>query len=95
MIRDCPINVLNKVTHAHLIELSMINFNIILSMDWLHKCYATIDYRNKVVRFHLPNELELKWEGRGSNPTRQIVSNLKANKMLSNGLGAYENLSYE
>ena len=48
-----------------------------------------------VVRFQLPKELELKWEGRGSNPTSQIVSNLKDNKMLSMGLGADEKISYK
>ena len=63
-------------------------------MDFLHKCYAIIDYRNKVVRFQFPNELELIWKGRGS-PKSQIVSNLKANKMLSKGLGVNENLSYK
>ena len=51
-------------------------------MDWLHKCHATMDCRNKVVRFQLLNELELEWKGRGSNPISQISSNLKANKML-------------
>ena len=64
-------------------------------MDWLYECYATIDYRNRVVRFQFPNEFELRWKGCGSNPTIQIVSNLKANKMLSKGLGVDENLSYE
>ena len=64
-------------------------------MDLLHKCYGTIDYRNRVVRFQFPNEFELRWKGCGSNPTIQIVSNLKANKMLSKGLGVDENLSYK
>lgn len=41
---DCPINVLNKVTHVDLIELTMFDFDIILGMDWLHKFYATIDH---------------------------------------------------
>ena len=31
--RDCPITVLNKVTHVHLIELTMIDFDIILTID--------------------------------------------------------------
>ena len=48
-----------------------------------------------VVRFQFPNKLELEFEGRSSNPTGQITSNLKANTMLSKGLGADENLSYE
>ena len=64
-------------------------------MDCLHKCYSTIDCRYRVMRFQFQNELELTWEGRGSNPTSQIVSNLKPNKMLSKGLGTDENLSYK
>ena len=63
----------------------MLDLDIILGMDWLHKFYATIDCRNRVVSFQFPNELELEWEGRESNPTRQIVSNLKAKKMLAKG----------
>ena len=54
-------------------------------MDLLVKCYAIIDYRNRVVRFQFPNKLQLEWEGRSSNPTGQIVSHLKDNKMLSKG----------
>ena len=63
----------------------MFDFDIILDMDWLHKCYSTIDCRNRVVRFQFPNQLELEWEGYSSNPSGQIVSHLKANKMLSKG----------
>ena len=63
-------------------------------MDWLHT-YTTIHHQKRVVRFQLPNELELKWEGRGSNQTRNVLFDLKANKILSKGLGADENRSYE
>ena len=54
-------------------------------MDRLYKCYATVDYRNGVVRFQFPNDLQLEWEGRSSNPIGQIVFHLKANKMLFKG----------
>ena len=77
--------IIDRVTYADLIELTMLDFDIILGIDWLHKCYATIDCRNRVVRFQFPNELEQKWEGCSSNKTGQIVSHLKANKMLSKG----------
>ena len=69
----------------------MLDFYIILGMGWLHNWYATIDYRNMVGRLQLPNKLEFKCEGCGSNQIIQIVSNLKVNKMLFKGLGAYEN----
>lgn len=69
----------------------MLEFDIILGMNCLHEFYATIDYRNMVGRLQLPNKLEFKCEGCGSNQIIQIVSNLKVNKMLFKGLGAYEN----
>ena len=47
--RDCPIIVLDRVTYTYLIELTILDFDIILGMDWLHKLYATIDCRNKIV----------------------------------------------
>ena len=37
----------------------------------------------------------MRWKGRGLNQTSQIVSILKANKMLSKGLGVNENLYYK
>ena len=31
------------------------------------------------------NELEMEWEGRGSNPVGQIVSYLKSNNLIAKG----------
>ncbi|XP_069147994.1 uncharacterized protein [Solanum lycopersicum] len=33
--KNCPIKVLDMVTHADLVELAMLDFDIILGMDWL------------------------------------------------------------
>ena len=49
-------------------------------------CYATIDYQTRVVRFQLQNEIGYKWAGRGSIQQSHTISDLKANKMLYNGL---------
>lgn len=54
--RDCPIMNLDRVTYADQIELTMLNFDIILGLDCLHKCYATIDYRNRVIRCQFHNK---------------------------------------
>ena len=63
----------------------MHDFDIILGMDWLHSHYAFLDSRSRVVRFCIPNEEELVWEG--YNPTRPnpLISNLKAHKMMFKG----------
>uniref|UniRef100_UPI003393DB11 hypothetical protein n=1 Tax=Acinetobacter baumannii TaxID=470 RepID=UPI003393DB11 len=46
-----------------------------LGMDFIHKCYATIDYQTRVVRFPLPNEIGYKWAGRGLIKQSHIISN--------------------
>ena len=42
----------------------MLDFDVILGMDWLHACFASIDCRNRGVKFNFPNEpvVELKGE---------------------------------
>ncbi|WP_353805583.1 hypothetical protein, partial [Acinetobacter baumannii] len=57
--KDCPIVVCGKTMCAHLVELSMHDFDVILGIDWLHSCYACMDCHSRVVRFHFPNEIEL------------------------------------
>lgn len=49
--RNYPITVSQKVTSVDLVELEMINFDAILSVDWLHSCYALVDCRIRVVHF--------------------------------------------
>ena len=63
----------------------MLDFDIILGMDWLYKCYSTINFRKRVVRFQFPNELEREREGHGSSPVGQIISHLEAKNMIAKG----------
>ncbi|XP_015068659.1 uncharacterized protein LOC107013199 [Solanum pennellii] len=62
--------------------LSFVTSLVAIKFDLLPKI-SHEPFLNRVVRFHFPNELKLEWDGGGSNPKSQIVSNLKANKMLS------------
>ena len=41
--RDCPVYINHKNTMADLKELDMVYFDVILSMDYIHACYASID----------------------------------------------------
>ncbi|WMV24604.1 hypothetical protein MTR67_017989 [Solanum verrucosum] len=58
--RRCPISLSHRVTLIDLVELDMIDFDVILGMDWLHSSYAFIDCRTRVVKFQFPNELVLE-----------------------------------
>ena len=46
----------NRVSYVNQVELNMLDFDIILGMDWLHVCFVSIECRTKVVRFNFPNE---------------------------------------
>ena len=61
--KNCAIKVLIIVIRADLVELAILHFDIILGIDWVHKCYATIDYRNTVVRLHFHKKY--RWNGKG------------------------------
>ena len=57
--KDYPIVVSGKTMFVDSVELPMHDFDVILGMDWLHRCYACLDCHSKVVTFHFPNEEKL------------------------------------
>ncbi|KAH0784217.1 hypothetical protein KY290_003815 [Solanum tuberosum] len=68
VFRNCPVIVSHKVTVADLVELQMVDFDVILGMDWLHSCYASVDCRTRIVHFQFPNKLILEWKGSSLAP---------------------------
>ena len=66
--KNYPIMLPNRVSHADIVELDMIDFDIILRMDLLHACFASIDCRTRVVKFNIPNDPILEWKGGNSIP---------------------------
>ncbi|KAH0700890.1 hypothetical protein KY284_015105 [Solanum tuberosum] len=83
--RNCIVTVCDRDTLADLIELEIVDFDVIMGMDWLAFCYATVDCRTKMLHFHFPKEAVLEWKGNIGTPRGKFISYLKAKKMMFKG----------
>ena len=55
---SCPVLVKGRELVVCLVLLDMIDFKVILGMEWLAQHYATLDCREKEVIFRIPNDVE-------------------------------------
>ena len=62
----------------------MVEFYVILGMDGLHSCHASVDYRTRIVDFQFPDEPIIEWKGSSLGPMGQFISYLKAKNMSFN-----------
>ncbi|XP_075099050.1 uncharacterized protein LOC142175938 [Nicotiana tabacum] len=56
-----------------------------MGMNWLFKCYTTLDYCAKVVKFEFPNKPVHEWKRNIVEPRGKFISYLKSKKMITNG----------
>ncbi len=58
------------------------NFDVILGMDWFSANYATLDYKNKVVRLKGQDGSEVVFQGDQTSSVKGMISAMQARKML-------------
>ncbi|KAL0537361.1 hypothetical protein IC582_026339 [Cucumis melo] len=63
----------------------MLDFDVILGMDWLAANHAGIDCSRKEVTFNPPSRASFKFKGEGSRSLPQVISAIRASKLLSQG----------
>ncbi|KAL4011131.1 hypothetical protein IC575_028178 [Cucumis melo] len=63
----------------------MLDLDVILGMDWLAANHASIDCSRKEVTFNPPSTASFKFKGGGSKSLPQVISAIRASKLLSQG----------
>lgn len=74
---------------ANLMVLGMTDFNVILGMDWLASCHATLDYRSKTIKFSMSRELTFSFQGDMSEVPSNLISLLGKLGFFKRGCKGY------
>ncbi|XP_070010315.1 uncharacterized protein [Nicotiana sylvestris] len=74
--------VYSRNTTTDLIELGMVDFDVIMGMDWLYYCFSKLDCRTRTMRLEFYNDPDVEWKGDNVVPKGRLISYLKAAKMI-------------
>ncbi|XP_070676254.1 uncharacterized protein [Malus domestica] len=78
----CPVLVEDVVMPANLIPLDIVDFDVILGIDWLHYNRANIDCYEKIVTFHHHELFEVTFVGERSGVWHSVIIAIRAKKLL-------------
>ncbi|KAL0549242.1 hypothetical protein IC582_013723 [Cucumis melo] len=72
-VKACQIEIAGHVIEVTLLVLDMLDFDVILGMDWLAANHASIDCSRKEVAFNPPSMASFKFKGEGSRSLPQGI----------------------
>ncbi|TYK11555.1 ty3-gypsy retrotransposon protein [Cucumis melo var. makuwa] len=82
-VKACQIEIAGHVIEVTLLVLDMLNFDIIMGMNWLAITHASIDCSHKEVAFNPPSMASFQFTGEGSRSLPKVISAMRASKLLS------------
>ncbi|XP_070047222.1 uncharacterized protein [Nicotiana tomentosiformis] len=87
--QSCSVVLGGFETRADLLLLSMVDFDIILCMDWLSPYHAILDCHTKTMTLVMLGLPLLEWRGTLDYVPSMVISFLKAQRMVEKGCNAY------
>ena len=72
-----------------MIEIDVMDFDVILGMDWLARHYATLDCREEQVIFRILGDSEFGFRGERIPAPSNLISAITARRMLRRGCQGY------
>ncbi|XP_073024228.1 uncharacterized protein [Primulina eburnea] len=86
--RDCKVSISDQTFSADLIQLIMVDFDIILGMDWLARNNAIIDCKGKRVKLRTPDQEKIVFHGK-SKEQKSLISASQAWRAMKSGEDIY------
>ncbi|KAL0544935.1 hypothetical protein IC582_020065 [Cucumis melo] len=81
-VKACQIEIAGHVIEVTLIVLDMLDFDVILGMDWLAANHASIDCSRREVTFNPPSMASFKFKGGGSKSLPQVDVSLSSEPVV-------------
>ncbi|XP_070035915.1 uncharacterized protein [Nicotiana tomentosiformis] len=87
--RSCVVTIGSLETRVDLLFLSMVDFDVILDIDWLSPCHSFLDCHAKTVTLEVPGFPRVEWSGSIDYVPSRVISYLKAQWMVEKGCLSY------
>ncbi|XP_070024836.1 uncharacterized protein [Nicotiana sylvestris] len=87
--RSCLVTIGGLETRVDLLLLGMVDFDVILGMDWLYPYHAILDCHAKTVTLAIPGIPRIEWRGVTDFVPSRVISFLKAQRMVGKGYLSY------
>ncbi|XP_070046265.1 uncharacterized protein [Nicotiana tomentosiformis] len=87
--RSCAVTIGSLETSVDLLLLDMVDFDVILGMDWLSPYHVVLDYPAKMVTLAMPGLPRIEWKRTFGHSTSKVISYVKARRMVEKGCLAY------
>ncbi|XP_070678028.1 uncharacterized protein [Malus domestica] len=87
--QGCPVFIEDVIMPTNLIPLDNVDFDVILSMDWLHYNRAKLDCYEKVVTFHRSGLPMVTFVGERCILRQDVISAVRPKRLLRKGCQGY------
>ncbi|XP_073024377.1 uncharacterized protein [Primulina eburnea] len=82
--RNCIVYINEHTFNAELIQVNMVEFDVILGMDWLSKSHAIVDCRHKIIKLRTPSQKEITYHGKAKK-RKSLLSASQTWKAMKSG----------
>ncbi|XP_070042891.1 uncharacterized protein [Nicotiana tomentosiformis] len=80
--QPCVVTIRSYETSFNLLFLNMVDFDMILGMDWLFLYHVILDCHAKTMMLAMPRLARLEWRGSLGHTPSRVISFLKAQRMV-------------